>query len=219
MYAGYAGSLLEAYAERLQLLGDDGEASAPTCTTHMSVVDSEGNMVALTQTLLSVFGSKVVLPSTGILMNNGIMWFDPQPGRANSLAAGKRPLTNMCPTVVDTGKGVHFAVGASGGRRIMSAVMQLISFMVDFEMSVDEAFRQPRLDVSGTPIVTVDARLPVAFSDHLAEQYSVTRAQHGVYPALFACPNLVARDAARGVNVGGAFVMSPWSKAVAAGDP
>jgi gamma-glutamyltranspeptidase/glutathione hydrolase len=220
MYAGYAGSLLEAYAERLEALGDDGEASAPTCTTHMSVVDRQGNMVALTQTLLSVFGSKVVLPETGILMNNGIMWFDPRPGQPNSLAPGKRPLTNMCPTVVDTGNGVRMAVGASGGRRIMPAVMQLISFLVDYGMSVEEACHQPRLDVSGTPVVTVDARLPVSIAEHLAarldKQHPVMRAQHGVYPALFACPNLVVRDERRGVNVGGAFVMSPWSKAVAA---
>jgi gamma-glutamyltranspeptidase/glutathione hydrolase len=220
MYTGYAGSLLEAYAERLEGLGDDGEATAPTCTTHMSVVDGEGNMVALTQTLLSVFGSKVVLPETGILMNNGIMWFDPKPGGPNSLAPGKRPLTNMCPTVVDTGSGVRIAVGASGGRRIMPAVMQLISFLVDFGMSVDEACHQPRVDVSGTPVVTVDARLPVAVADylgkHLSGRHQVIRAQHGVYPALFACPNLVVRDENRGVNVGAAFVMSPWSKAVAA---
>jgi gamma-glutamyltranspeptidase/glutathione hydrolase len=220
MYAGFAGSLLHAYGERLESLGDDGEAIAPTCTTHMSVVDGEGNMVALTQTLLSVFGSKVVLPNTGILMNNGIMWFDPRPGRANSLAPGKRPLTNMCPTIVDTGDGVRMAVGASGGRRIMPAVMQLISFLVDYGMSVDEACHQPRLDVSGTPVVTVDARLPVAIAEHLdkhlSEPHQVIRAQHGVYPALFACPNLVVRDESRGINVGGAFVMSPWSKAVAA---
>ena len=216
MYAGYADSLLEAYAERLEGLGDDGEASAPTCTTHMSVVDSEGNMVALTQTLLSVFGSKVVLPETGILMNNGIMWFDPRPGRPNSLAPGKRPLTNMCPTVVDNGNGLRIALGASGGRRIMPAVMQLISFLVDFGMSVDDACHHPRLDVSGTPLVTVDTRLPAAIVDHLAERHEVTRAQHGVYPALFACPNLVTRDENRGVNVGGAFIMSPWSKVAAA---
>ena len=217
MYAGFADSLLKAYAERLEGLGDEGEAAAPTCTTHMSVVDGEGNMVALTQTLLSVFGSKVVLPTTGILMNNGIMWLDPRPGRPNSLAPGRRPLTNMCPTVVDTGSGLRIALGASGGRRIMPAVMQLISFLVDFGMSVDDACHQPRLDVSGTPLVTVDARLPTAISDHLAERHQVIRAQHGVYPALFACPNLVARDESRGMNVGGAFVMSPWSKAVAAG--
>jgi gamma-glutamyltranspeptidase / glutathione hydrolase len=220
MYAGYADSLLRAYAERLEGLGDDGEATSPGCTTHMSVVDAEGNMVALTQTLLSVFGSKVVLPETGILMNNGIMWFDPRPGRPNSLAPGKRPLTNMCPTVVDTGGGVRMAVGASGGRRIMPAVMQLISFLVDFRMNVDEACHQPRVDVSGTPLVTVDARLPAAVAEYLdenlSERHQVARAQHGVYPALFACPNLVLRDEQRGVNVGGAFVMSPWSQVVAA---
>ena len=215
-YAGYADSLLQAYAERLENLGDDGESTAPTCTTHMSVVDADGNMVALTQTLLSVFGSKVVLPETGVLMNNGIMWFDPRPGRPNSMGPGKRPLTNMCPTVVDTGRGVRFAVGASGGRRIMPAVMQLISFMVDFQMGVDEACHQPRLDVSGTPTVTVDARLAADVCERIAEQHTVVRARNGVYPALFACPNLVARDEARGVNTGGAFVMSPWSAAVAA---
>jgi len=95
--------------------------------------------------------------------------------------------------------------------------MQLISFLVDFGMSVDDACHHPRLDVSGTPLVTVDARLPAAIVDHLAERHQVIRAQHGVYPALFACPNLVVRDERRGTNVGGAFVMSPWSKAVAAG--
>jgi gamma-glutamyltranspeptidase/glutathione hydrolase len=216
MYCGYADSLLAAYAERLEELGDDGEASAPTCTTHMSVVDGEGNMVALTQTLLSVFGSKVVLPDTGILMNNGIMWFDPRPGQPNSLAPGKRPLSNMCPTVVDAGNGLRIAVGASGGRRIMPAVMQLISFLVDFGMSVDDACHQPRLDVSGTPLVTLDTRLPAAIVDHLAEGHQVARAQHGVYPALFACPNLVVHDQTRAMNTGAAFVMSPWSKAVPA---
>jgi gamma-glutamyltranspeptidase/glutathione hydrolase len=217
MYAGYASSLLDAYAERLESLGDDGETVAPTCTTHMSVVDGDGNMVALTQTLLSVFGSKVVLPETGILMNNGIMWFDPRPGRPNSMGPGKRPLTNMCPSVVDTGSGVRFAVGASGGRRIMPAVMQLISFMVDFGMGVEDACHQPRLDVSGTPIVTADARLPADVCEKIAAQHTVVRAHNGVYPALFACPNLVARDESRGINSGGAFVMSPWSRAVAAG--
>ena len=216
MYASYAGSLLDAYAERLESLGDDGEAGGSTCTTHMSVVDGEGNMVALTQTLLSVFGSKVVLPETGILMNNGIMWFDPNPGRPNSIAPGRRPLTNMCPTIVDTGRGTRVAVGASGGRRIMPAVMQLISFLVDFPMTVDEACHHPRLDVSGTPLVTLDARLPAAVRETLAARYETRRAQHGVYPALFACPNLVARNMESGMNTGGAFVMSPWSEAAAA---
>ncbi|MDX1433215.1 MAG: gamma-glutamyltransferase [Gammaproteobacteria bacterium] len=214
-YAAFAASLAEAYAERLETMGDEIETRAPTSTTHLSVVDRDGNAVALTQTLLSVFGSKVVLPQSGILMNNGIMWFDPRPGRPNSMAPGKRPLSNMCPTVVETGDGRRFAVGASGGRRIMPAVMQLVSFLTDFRMDVESACHQPRIDMSGAPPVIADARLPDDVVRRLAAAHAVVRAQNTVYPALFACPNLVLHDARRGVRVGGAFVTSPWSKASA----
>jgi gamma-glutamyltranspeptidase/glutathione hydrolase len=100
-YTAYALALQSAYKERLQDMGDaDGrralgaEHLAPACTTHFSVVDRDGNMAAVTQTLLSTFGSKFVLPQTGVTMNNGIMWFDPTPGGPNSLAPGKRCLTN-----------------------------------------------------------------------------------------------------------------------------
>ena len=72
-------------------------AQAPSCTTHFCIVDRHGNMCSVTQTLLSIFGSRVVSPSTGLLLNNGIMWFDPVPGRPNSLGPGKRCLGNFCP--------------------------------------------------------------------------------------------------------------------------
>ena len=74
-------------------------ALAPACTTHFSAVDRDGNMAAVTQTLLSAFGSRYVTPKTGVTMNNGIMWFDPTPGTPNSLAPGKRCLTNYAPVV------------------------------------------------------------------------------------------------------------------------
>jgi gamma-glutamyltranspeptidase/glutathione hydrolase len=108
-----------------------------------------------------VFGSKVVLPATGILMNNGIMWFDPRPGRPNSLAPNKRPLTNMCPLIARRSDGKPwFAIGASGGRRIFPAVFQISSFLIDHDMTLEDAFHQPRIDASGGDAVGVDPRLP-----------------------------------------------------------
>jgi microcystin degradation protein MlrC/gamma-glutamyltranspeptidase len=79
-YRAYATALRTAQAERLATLGDTGPG--PSCTSHLCVVDREGNLVALTQTLLSLFGSKVLSPRTGVLLNNGVMWFDPRPGPA-----------------------------------------------------------------------------------------------------------------------------------------
>ena len=210
-YGAYAQALLQTYDERLETMGHSDENRQPSCTTHISVVDREGNFVALTQTLLSVFGSRVMLPQTGLLMNNGIMWFDPRPGRPNSTAPGKKPLSNMCPTIVRRVDGLQFALGASGGRRIMPAVFQLCSFLIDHGLSVDQAFQQPRLDVSGSDVVTLDAKLPAELRAVLVERFKTIDAQHGVYPALFACPNLVSRDENSGEQIGAAFVPSPWA--------
>lgn len=209
-FTAYARALQSSYRDRLQRLGEETTADPP-CTTHISVVDGAGNLVALTQTLLSVFGSKVVLPETGILMNNGIMWFDPRPGRPNSMAPGKRPLANMCPTIVELGDGQRFALGASGGRRIMSAVCQLISFLVDFQMDLDQAFHQPRIDVSGPDTLVLDDALGEDIRANLSSQFSCESARHGVYPNLFACPNAVGTHPISGEQMGAAFVPSPWS--------
>ena len=215
-YAAYARALLAAYEERLARMGDADETKSPSCTTHVSVVDRDGNMVALTQTLLSLFGSKVMLPQTGVLMNNGIMWFDPRPGRPNSIAAGRRPLSNMCPTILERADGFRVAMGASGGRRIMPAVLQLASFLCDYGMSLEEAFHTPRIDVSGSDLVTLDDRLPAATQQALARDFRTLVGPHAVYPKLFACPNAAGRAVRGGKPVGAAFLMSPWSGAAAA---
>ena len=153
-------------------MGETSDHRDPSTTTHLNVVDRHGNMVALTQTLLSVFGSKVVLPSSGVLMNNGIMWFDPRPGSPNSLAPGKRPLTNMNPMIVRRDGKAWFAIGASGGRKILPAVFQVASFLIDHGMSLEDAFHQPRIDASGGDTVSVDPRLPDAMRKALAAAVS-----------------------------------------------
>ncbi len=210
-YRAYARALKQAYAHRFAALGPDAASSEPACTTHISVVDRDGNLAALTQTLLSPFGSKVFLPGTGILMNNGIMWFDPRPGRPNSLGPARRPLSNMCPVIVHAAHGRRVAGGAAGGRRIMAAMLQLVSFLVDYGMRLNEAAHAPRIDYVPGDRVIADARLGTDVRDGLAAEFEVTTVPNGVYPAAFALPNLVAHDADGGQS-GAAFVMSPLAK-------
>jgi gamma-glutamyltranspeptidase/glutathione hydrolase len=212
-YAAYAEAFAAAYAHRLETLGDCGPGQS--CTTHLSVVDREGNMVALTQTLLSRFGSKLVLPETNILMNNGILWFDPRPGRPNSIGPGKRPLANMCPVVVRRDGRPWIALGASGGRRIMPAVAQLLSFLVDYGMTLEEAFHQPRLDVSGEGRAVLDRRLPAAVERAVVALMPVIREPLSVHPVHYACPSGVLRDTATSLNHGIGEVASPWAGAIA----
>lgn len=170
-------------------------------------------MVAITTTLLSSMGSRVVLPSTGILMNNGVMWFDPRPGQPNSIAPDKRPLTNMFPIILRDGDKPWIAAGASGGRRIMAAVLQLISFVVDFRMTPEAAAHQPRIDVSDPHTVTADGRLDPGILSALQADGPTQIVEHGVLPINFACPSLLMQQ--DGVRVGISDAASPWSAAVA----
>jgi gamma-glutamyltranspeptidase/glutathione hydrolase len=158
-------------------------------------------------------GSRVVLPNTGILMNNGVMWFDPRPGQPNSIAPGKRPLTNMFPIILRDGSKPWIAAGASGGRRILSAVVQLASFVADFAMTPEAAAHHPRIDVSDPHKVTADCRLAPDILRALQADGATEVAEHTVMPINFACPNLlILQD---GVCVGISDAASPWSAAVA----
>ena len=221
-YAAYALALQAAYRERLKDMGDtDGrralgaEHLAPACTTHYSVVDRDGNMAAVTQTLLSTFGSKFVTPRTGITMNNGIMWFDPTPGTPNSLGPGKRCLTNYTPVVARTADGRRLALGASGGRRILPCVTQILSFIMDFGMDLDAAIHQARLDASEGAIVIADVRLPAAVREDLKERFDYEEAHMQTYPGKFAFPSIVLRE--NETNFGATEVFHPWADAVAEG--
>ena len=159
-FVALARAMKTAYGERLADLGDADPLAAETCTSHLTVCDQEGTMVAMTTTLLSSMGSRVVLPESGVLLNNGVMWFDPSPNQPNSIAGGKRPLTNMSPIILKDGDRPWLAAGASGGRRILAAVTQIMSFVADFGMTVEQAAHHPRIDVSDPDGVSVDPRMP-----------------------------------------------------------
>ena len=212
-YVALSRALKAAYAQRLASLGDAEPAAAESCTTQLSVCDEEGSMVAMTTTLLSSMGSRVVLPGTGILMNNGVMWFDPRPGRPNSIAPGKRPLTNMLPIILRDGDTPWIAAGASGGRRIMAAVLQLASFVAGFGMTPAVAAHHPRIDVSNPHTVTADCRLPPDVLRALQADGPTEVVEHSVLPVNFACPNLVLQE--NGTRTGISDAASPWSAAVA----
>jgi gamma-glutamyltranspeptidase/glutathione hydrolase len=211
-YLEFAQALFGASEARLSSMGE--ARTAAECTTHFSVIDRDGNMVAHTQTLLSLFGSRVVLPQTGVLMNNAINWFDPRPGRPNSLGPGKRPLTNMLPVLGFAGEAPWLAIGASGGRRILPAILQLIAFQAEFGMTLETAFHQPRIDTSVLDTVAVDPRLDPQIRAALVRRFSVVDRARVPYPLPYACPSAVAiRDG--GERVAMTEISQPWAGAAA----
>jgi gamma-glutamyltranspeptidase/glutathione hydrolase len=123
-------------------------------TTHYSIVDSEGNAVAVTYTINDGFGSGVTVPGLGFLLNNEMDDFAAKPGtpnsfglvqgEANAIAPRKRPLSSMTPTIVLRNQRPYLVVGSPGGPRIISAVLETILNVVDFRMNVQDAVDAPR---------------------------------------------------------------------------
>lgn len=210
-FTAIAASLNEAWQKRFDTMGDTATTAVTSTTTHISVVDRDGNMVALTQTLLSIFGSRFLSPSTGILLNNAINWFDPRPGGPNSLGPGKRALCNYCPAIMVGGEQA-VAIGGSGGRKIMPAVFQLLIMLAN-GVSLEDAFHAPRIDVSGGARVVVDRDLPEGVRAALATRFATLEVERTAYPAHFTIAGAVKRAAGR--NEGAAEPHMPWSEAVA----
>lgn len=130
--------------------------SEPMETTHYTVVDAEGNVVSNTYTINDLYGSGVTAKGTGVLLNDEMDDFAARPGKPNmfgliqgennSVQPGKRPLSSMTPTIVLRKDGsVWFALGARGGPRIISAVMQSVINVIDHDMDIQEAIDAPRI--------------------------------------------------------------------------
>jgi gamma-glutamyltranspeptidase/glutathione hydrolase len=141
-------------------------ASGGPHTTHMSLVDSEGNAVALTTTVNLWYGSGITVPGLGFVLNDEMDDFASVPGTANAfglvqgepnaIAPGKRMLSSMSPTIVLGPSGaVELVLGAAGGSRIITTVFQELSNAVDFGMDAADAVRAPRFHQQDTPDVIV----------------------------------------------------------------
>nr|WP_294527372.1 gamma-glutamyltransferase [uncultured Rhodopila sp.] len=213
-YLAFSRAMKIAYAERLAGLGEADPVAADTCTSHLTVCDQDGTMIAMTTTLLSSMGSRVVLPRSGILMNNGVMWFDPRPNQPNSIGGGKRPLTNMSPVILREGNRPWFAAGGSGGRRILAAVTQMMAFVTDFGMSLEQAAHHPRVDVSDPDYVSADMTLGPEVIGALGSDGRTEVVERSVMPINFACPNAIISNS-DGTRIGISDVASPWSAALA----
>lgn len=173
-------------------------------TTHLCVMDGEGNAVSITNTIMSGFGSGIIPKGTGVIMNNGMMWFDPVPGRINSIAPGRLPLNNMTPALVLDGDGVRMAVGASGGRRITNCVTQQIVKVLDFGLGPQAAIDSPRVDCSAPhtcidPRLDADAQAGLEAKGHTLKPIAEKFIQSGF--TSFASPVAIVR-AADGVRAG-----------------
>ncbi|MEM7117086.1 MAG: gamma-glutamyltransferase [Chloroflexota bacterium] len=135
-------------------------------TTHITVADADGNIACMTQTINHLFGSKVTVPGTGILLNNTMALFDPHPNQANSVASGKRMVSSMSPTIVLKNGRPFMALGTPGGVRIFPSVLQAIVNVIDHGMTLQEAVEAPRIWTQGQEL-EVEPAIPQAIRANL----------------------------------------------------
>lgn len=153
-------------------------------TTHYSVVDKDGNAISNTYTLNTGYGSAVVIPGTGILMNNEMDDFTTQPGKPNVFGLiqseknivepGKRPLSSMTPTILVKDGKVAFVIGSPGGPTIINTVFQTILNVTDFKMTIQQAVAAPRFhhqwlpdEIKWEPFgLSVDVKLALEYRGH-----------------------------------------------------
>lgn len=148
----------KAYAEAC--FGRIGAAPAPVSeapresadTTHVTVADRDGIVVSATHTINGIFGARFMVPEAGFIPNNYMMNFDPHPGRALSVAPGKRVPTSMAPMIVRRDGRPVFALGLPGGIRIFTSAFQAIVNLIDHGMSLQEAVEAPRIWTDGSEV-------------------------------------------------------------------
>lgn len=165
-----------------QALPGDTEAAG---TSHFSIVDAEGNVAAMTSTIESTFGSRIMV--RGFLLNNQLTDFDFTPGSANEVAAGKRPRSSMAPTVVfDSDGKLRLAVGSPGGPNIINFVARALVGMLDWRLDVRSAIAAPNFGSRNGPTLLErgstyeNLRAELENRGHDVETAPLTSGLHGI---------------------------------------
>ena len=127
------------------LAGDPRSWMRSECTTHFSVIDAAGNAVAVTQSLGAGFGSAVVIPGTGIALNNFLNWMDSDPQSPNAVAPGRKLEMCMSPAQVWDDQGLRFLIGTPGSYGILQTTPQMIMNVIDHDMNIQAAIEAPRV--------------------------------------------------------------------------
>jgi gamma-glutamyltranspeptidase/glutathione hydrolase len=147
-------------------------------TTHISVIDGDGNAVTMTHSLGSPSG--VITEGLGFMYNGCMAVFDPRPGKAGSVAPGKRRFTAMSPTIVFRGDEPRIVIGAPGGTFITMGVLQAILNVIDFGMTMQEAVSAPRFTCNSDTI-DVANRIPRYIEESLNQMGYPTARSHVSY--------------------------------------
>jgi gamma-glutamyltranspeptidase/glutathione hydrolase len=137
-------------------------------TTHFAVADGNGTVVTVTQTLGSPFGSGVMVPGTGMLLNNLLMWADLAPDSPATLRGGAPMQTRMAPTQVFRDGAFVLSIGTPGSYGILQTTPQMLLNVVEFDMAVQEAIEAPRVRVYRDRLVDVESRVPAETREALA---------------------------------------------------
>ena len=169
----------------------------PKDTTHVAVVDKDGNCVTMTHSLGMPSG--VITDGLGFMYNGCMGVFDPRPGRAGSIAPGKSRFSSLCPTIVFEGGDPRIVVGAPGGTQIAMGVLQAVLNVLDFDMSIVEAVSAPRFSAT-SDVIDITNRIPDYVVEPLrVEGYEVVRS-----PSSFGIAGVHGIEVVDGALKGGA---------------
>ena len=157
-----------------------------TGTVHLSASDASGNYAAITLTHGGYFGAQVTVPGFGVTLGHGMSRFEPKPGHPNSAGPGKRPLHNMCPTIVMERGQAMLALGGRGGRKIPNAVFEVLAQVILRGTTPAAAVAAPRMHTEGGMTVELEKTWPVAARKSLVDVgYTIAESAHAVVSAVW----------------------------------